>query len=155
MIVDRIENAKLYKGFGHGVHEALDYLARTDLVKLPNGKQEIDGDRLFAVVQRYQAKPVAQARWEFHQRYLDVQFIARGSERIGYAPWDDKVPIAQPYDPQKDAGFASASGVMMPVSTGMFAVFMPNEIHAPSLAVEGAESGEEVLKIVMKCRWEA
>ena len=155
MIVDRIENVKLYEGFGHGVPEALSYLTRTDLAKLPNGKQEIDGDRLYAVVQRYCPKPIAQARWEFHQRYLDVQFIARGAEWIGYAPWDDKTPIAQPYDPQKDAGFASASGVMVPVSTGMFAVFLPREIHAPSLAVDGAESGADVLKIVMKCRWEA
>ena len=154
MILDRIENAKLYKGFGHGVPEALDYLARTDLAKLPNGKQEIDGERLFAVVQRYRAKPIAEARWEFHRRYLDVQFLARGNERIGFAPWNDNLPLEQAYDPQKDAGFASASGVLVPVLAGMFAVFLPNEIHAPCLTMDELQSDEEVLKIVMKCRLE-
>jgi len=45
MIIDRIENAKLYQGFGHGVAEALDFLTKTDLAALPNGKHEVDGQQ--------------------------------------------------------------------------------------------------------------
>jgi YhcH/YjgK/YiaL family protein len=152
MIVDRIENAKLYEGFGHGVAEALDYLARTDLAKLPNGKQEIDGERLFAVVQRYQGKPVAEAKWEYHRKYLDLQFVVSGDELMGYAPWDDKLPVEMAYDASKDAGLVQAKGVMLPVSNGMFAVFAPLELHAPSLAANPAKP--DIFKIVMKCRWE-
>jgi biofilm protein TabA len=152
MIVDRIENAKLYKDFGHGVAEALEYLAKTDLAALSDGKHEIDGERLFVVVQRYQTKPPAEARWEYHEKYLDVQFIASGVEAIGYAPWDDKLPVAQAFDATKDAGFISASGAMAPVAAGMFAIFAPRELHAPSLAVDGATS--DVLKLIVKCRWD-
>jgi YhcH/YjgK/YiaL family protein len=152
MIVDRIENAKRYKGLGHGIPEALDFLARTDLAKLPNGKLEIDGEKLFAVVQRYQGKPVSEARWEYHEKYLDLQFVVSGDELMGYAPWDDNLPVETPYDAAKDAGFVSASGVMAPVSSGMFAVFMPEELHAPSLAANPAKP--DVFKIVMKCRWD-
>ena len=155
MIVDRIENAKLYRGFGHGVPEALGYLAGANLAALSNGKQEIDGDRLYAVVQRYNPKPLAEARWEYHRRYLDVQFIASGVEGIGYAPWDDKLPVAAAYDAAKDVGFIVASGAIAPICAGMFVVFAPGELHAPSLAVEGVPPSEEVLKVVLKCRWEA
>ena len=153
MIVDRIENVKQYKGFGHGVPEALDFLARTNLAKLPNGKQEIDGDRLFAVVQRYQGKPLAEARWEYHRNYLDLQFVVSGDELIGYAPWDDKLAVDMAYDPAKDVGLMRASGVMLPVSAGMFGVFAPRELHAPGLAANPAKP--DIFKIVMKCRWEA
>jgi YhcH/YjgK/YiaL family protein len=152
MIVDRIENAKLYKGFGHGVAEALDYLTRTDLAKLPNGKQEIDGERLFAVVQRYQGKPLAEAKWEYHRKYLDLQFVVSGDELMGYAPWDDKLSVEMAYDAAKDAGLVQAKGVMAPVSSGMFAVFAPLELHAPSLAANPAKP--DIFKIVMKCRWD-
>jgi YhcH/YjgK/YiaL family protein len=151
MIVDRIENAKLYKGFGHGVAEALEYLAGADLAALANGKHEIDGQRLFVVVQRYQTKPLAEARWEYHEKYLDVQLVAAGGEAIGYAPWDDKLPVAQAFDTAKDAGFISASGAMLPLTAGMFAVFAPRELHAPSLTVDGVKT--DVLKVIVKCRW--
>jgi YhcH/YjgK/YiaL family protein len=152
MIVDRIGNAKLYRGFGHRVAEALDYLTRTNLAALPNGKQEIDGERLFAVVQRYQGKPVAEARWEYHEKYLDLQFVVTGDELMGYAPWDDKLSVDMAYDPAKDAGLIMASGVMMPISSGMFAVFAPRELHAPSLAADPAKP--DIFKVVMKCRWD-
>jgi YhcH/YjgK/YiaL family protein len=152
MIVDRIENAKLYKGFGHGVAEALDFLTKTDLAALPSGKMEIDGDKLFAVVQRYQGKPVAEAKWEYHEKYLDLQFVVTGDEIMGYAPWDGTLPVEMAYDPAKDAGLVKASGVMVPVSDGMFAVFAPRELHAPSLAANPARP--DIFKIVMKCRWD-
>ena len=152
MIVDRIENAKQYKGYGHGVTEALDFLTKTDLAKLPNGKLEINGDKLFAVVQHYQGKPVAEARWEYHKNYLDLQYVGSGEELMGYTPWDDNLKVDVAYDPAKDAGLVFASGVMVPVSTGMFAVFAPLEIHAPCLAANIAKP--DIFKVVMKCRWD-
>jgi biofilm protein TabA len=154
VILDRIERRALYRGFGMGIPEALDYLARTDFTKLPNGKQVIDGDRLFAVVQRYPTKPVAQARWELHRRYIDIQYVAQGSERIGYALWTDRLPVEEDYNPERDAAFYSASGTLVPVSAGIFAVLTPDEVHAPCLAPAEPEFAGEVLKVVVKCRWE-
>lgn len=151
MIVDRLENAKLYTGLGHRIADALDYLAHTDLASLPDGKHPIDGDRLYVAVQRYQTKPPAEARWEFHRQYLDVQFVAAGAEAIGYAPWNDNLPIVQPYDPDKDLGFVAADGPLLPLTAGTFAIFAPQEIHAPCLALHGVSLN--VLKLVVKSLW--
>jgi YhcH/YjgK/YiaL family protein len=153
MICDRIENRHRYRDFNRRVAKALDHLARTDFSGVPNGRQEIDGDDLYAVVQRYAAKPVSQARWEIHRQYLDVQYIAQGSERIGYAPWTDGLQVEEAYDPKRDAGFYAASGVLLPVKAGMFTIFLPEEIHAPGLTPDASEIGGEILKIVIKCRW--
>ena len=154
MILDRIDRRILYGGVGMGIAAALDYLAQTDFNTLPVGKQVIDGERLFAIVQRYQTKPLFDARWEMHRRYLDVQYIARGSERIGYVPWSESLSVQEAYEEQKDAAFYEASGVLLPVSAGMFAIFTPDEVHAPCLAPAEPESASEVLKVVVKCLWE-
>ena len=137
-----------------GISNALDYLAQTDFNALPDGKQVIDGDRLFAIVQRYTTKPVSEARWETHRRYIDVQYIARGSERMGYVPWSESLPVQEVYDPQRDVAFYEASGVLLPVSAGMFAIFAPHEVHAPCLAPAEPQPAGEVLKVVFKCLWE-
>jgi YhcH/YjgK/YiaL family protein len=154
MILDRIDQRKKYAGLGMSIPDALDYLAQTDFNTLPLGKQVIDGERLFAVVQRYQTKPVSDARWEMHRRYLDVQYIARGSERIGYVPWSESLPVQEVYDPERDVAFYEAAGVLLPVSAGMLAIFTPDEVHAPCLSPDEPEPAGEVLKVVVKCLWE-
>jgi YhcH/YjgK/YiaL family protein len=153
MIFDRIGQRKNYDGLGSGIPEALEYLAKTDFTALESGKHVIDGDRLFAVVQRYKTKPTAEARWEMHRRYLDVQFLALGSERIGYAPWDESLPVVEAYRAERDAAFYAASGVLLPLSAGSFAVFAPEEVHAPCIVFADSEPAGEVLKVVVKCLW--
>ena len=72
---------------------------------------------------------------------------------IGYSPWDANLPIAQAYDPKNDAGFGHV---------GFAAAGIRGNVHRlpagrnprPGLAVDGLQSGVEVLKIVLKCRWE-
>jgi biofilm protein TabA len=154
MIFDRLDRGDVYARIGLGIPEALEYLAKTDFSALPVGKQAIDGDRLFAVVQRYKTKPLADARWEMHRRYIDVQYVARGGERIGYVPWSESLRVQEAYDEQKDAAFYEATGVLLPVAAGMFAIFTPDEVHAPCLTPAEPEPAGEVLKVVVKCLWE-
>jgi YhcH/YjgK/YiaL family protein len=154
MIVDKLENRGAYKNLGSGIPEALEYLAKTDFSKIPLGKHEIDGDRCFVIVQCYEPKPISEAKWEYHRKYLDVQFMVRGDERMGYAPQDNSLPVEAEYSPEKDAGLYKASGPLVPVSAGMFAIFLPEEIHAPCLSDNDVGPGKEVIKVVVKCRWE-
>jgi YhcH/YjgK/YiaL family protein len=154
MILDCLENRGLYRNFGRRLFEALEYLAGTDLRALEPGKHEIEGDRLFAVVQRYRPKAPAEARWEVHRKYIDVQYVAGGAERIGYAPLRADTPVEEAYDAARDAAFYRPAGVLLPVPAGSFAVFTPHDIHAPGLLPDPASDGGEVLKVIMKCLWQ-
>jgi len=109
---------------------------------------------MFALVQRYKTKPVSEARWEKHQRYMDVQYVVSGAERIGYAAFTEGLRVVEAYDPQRDIAYYHSSGVLVPLSAGMFAIFTPNELHAPCLEPVEPEIAGEVLKVVVKCRWE-
>ena len=50
----------------------------------------MEGDRIFALVQRYTTKPRTEGRWEAHRRHIDLQLVVRGAERIGYVSIDDR-----------------------------------------------------------------
>jgi YhcH/YjgK/YiaL family protein len=150
MIKDKLQNAEAYARLGAGVARALEFLRTTDCAKLAPGKYEIDDQRVFAVVQRYQPKPLAQAGWEAHHRYIDVQYVAEGSERIGVASLSPDLPIAKPYDPQTDLIFYNTTGDWLMLQAGEFAILTPSDVHAPGLALESG--GGEVLKVVVKIR---
>jgi YhcH/YjgK/YiaL family protein len=153
MILDRLENAALYRPLGARITLALDYLGRTDFSRIPEGRYELDGDRVYAVVQRYRPKPLAEARWEAHRQYIDVQFMAEGVERIGYAPLDEALPVERAYDSQKDVVFFVAQGDFLTVRAGDFAIFYPTDVHAPCLASQ-TPAPIDVCKVVVKCRVE-
>jgi YhcH/YjgK/YiaL family protein len=152
MILDRLENAALYRSLGTSIALALDYLGRTDFSQTPEGRYELDGDRVFAIVQRYRPKPAAEGRWEAHRQYLDVQYVAGGVERIGYAPLVDGLPVQRAYDSQKDVVFFDVQGDLFTVPAGGFVIFYPTDVHAPCLATEPSVAAVEVCKVVVKCR---
>ena len=152
MILDRLENAAQYRPMGANIAAALDYLRRTDFSQMPVGRHEVDGDRVFAIVQRYRPKPLAQIAWEAHRQYIDVQYVAAGMERMGYVPLGDGLTVRQPYVAEKDAILFDADGQLFMVSAGQFAIFAPNDVHAPGLTTGTADDSAEVCKVVMKCR---
>jgi biofilm protein TabA len=155
MILDCLEYAGLYRPLTPRIAAALDYLSRTDFSKLPLGRHEIDGDRVYAMVSRNnKLKPISEAVWEAHQQYIDVQYVAEGIEQMGYAALRDGLPVKKAYDAKDDYALYDAKGDFFQVKAGSFAIFAPHDVHAPGLAAGSAEAAKEVLKIVVKCRVE-
>ena len=145
MILDRLENAALYRSVLPRIGAAFDFL-KTGAAKLAPGKHLIDGDKLMAIVEEYTTRPANLAKWESHRKYWDVQFVERGVERMGYANLS-QMRIAQEYDAEKDYALYNGNGDFITVKAGMFAVYAPQDVHAPGLA---AQDPQPVRKIVMK-----
>lgn len=126
-----------------GIAEGLDFLAHLDpavLVDREPGYFEriaIDGDRLFAMHQAYHTKPVEEARYEAHRRYVDLQYIAAGSERVRLETLE-RLFEEEPYDSDRDVAFYRLEGGMdLVLRAGMVAIFFPEDAHAPCLDSEG------------------
>ncbi len=131
------------------LRKAFDFLQRWDIQKLADGRVEIEGDRVFAIVQRYETMMVDAPKFEYHRKYIDVQFIASGEEVIGWTPIE-RMKIAEAYDADRDIAFGAVEkGKWTPVyvRAGQLAVLWPEDGHAPKLAA-GAPSS--VMKIVVK-----
>jgi len=147
MIFDTLNNAIRYAGLGYNLPEALKFLRHTDLVGLPVGRIDIDGDKLYALVQEYTTRPVEQGVWEAHRNYIDIQYLVNGVERMGFA----NLGTMQPgdYVPEKDFMPMSGAGNYVDVFAGAFVIFFPEDGHMPGLCV-GLR--EPVKKVVLKVR---
>ena len=148
MIYDELSNLETYRHVKSGIALALDYLKKTDFTDVPNGKYELDGDSVYALVQRYTTKMLAESVWESHRQKIDVQFVFRGEERFGYVPLSSAPAVTQPYDEKTDAALYAPGVTTVPLKAGQFAVFFPQDIHAPCLAENDQPS--EVIKVVVK-----
>lgn len=147
MILDRLEQRGRYAALLPGVAEAMRFLADHDPLTLEIGRHDLQGDRLYALVQCYVGKTDDQVVWESHRRYIDVQYVARGCERMGWCPLAPELTLTQPYDAQKDVIFYHTTGRFFEVAAGDFAVFFPSDVHAPGLR---AADATEILKVVVK-----
>jgi YhcH/YjgK/YiaL family protein len=114
-----------------------------------DGRQDIDGDDLYALVQRYQTRPSTGLQLEAHRRYIDIQFLVHGREVIHWAPLATLSEVTLPYDAAKDAGLFAATAGLVPVrlAAGQFAILFPDDAHAPCCAWD---TPENVLKVVVK-----
>ena len=146
MIIDSIQNRARYERLGTGIAKALEYLARTDVSKMATGRYDLDGDNVYALVQRYDTKPREKGVWEAHRRYIDVQFVASGVESMGYAPIGS-LTVTQPYAADNDCVLLAGTGDFVTAAAGTFVVFFPEDAHMPCLAC-GAPPA--VCKVVVK-----
>lgn len=149
MIFDTLRNASRYFALSTNLRTAIEYLQQSDFARMDDGKYQLDGDRLFAMVSRYRTKLPAEAVWESHRRYIDVQFVVQGVERLGYVPLDRPPAVKTPYDAGRDVIFYEAGTDTLRFAAGQIAILFPDDIHAPGLA-EDRQTAGEVLKVVMK-----
>jgi biofilm protein TabA len=112
---------------------------------------DIDGDKIYALVQHYETKPREKGKWEAHRLYLDVHYVAAGIETLGYAPVGNLTAI-QAYEPADDYTLFRGHGDFVTASAGMFVVFFPEDAHMPCLA---CETPVPVRKVVVKVAVEA
>jgi len=132
-----------------GLQKAFAFLRSPDTHCLPDGRVEIEGERVFALVQRYETMMTEAPKFEFHRKYIDVQFIVAGEEVIGWAPMA-RMTVTEAYDAEKDICFGIvAKGTWTPLylRAGQVAVLWPEDGHAPKLA---ARASALVMKIVVK-----
>lgn len=146
MIFDLIENAKLYYGMGDRIAAGLKLLETQDFSDAKPGRYDVDGDNLYYMVQEYAAKPQDMGKWETHRRYIDIQYVVDGRERIGYVPIKN-LTVSEKYDADRDIMFLEGEGNFIKAGSGCFAIFMPDDAHMPCIE---DKKPCQVKKIVVK-----
>ena len=148
MIFDHLDKQHLYRNCHPGLDLAFDYLLNFD-PETEDGKVELDGDRVFAIVQSYETKSEKGRDFESHYKYLDVQYIVSGEEVIYHSPLD-VLSESVPYDEERDlifyTGYLSQALIMKP---GTFSVLFPQDGHLPCCPHQDVC---HVKKVVVKVR---
>ena len=116
---------------------------------ISDGRYKIT-DKIYANVESYQRKSVMEATLESHRKYIDIQLLLSGSERIYYINIDGLVPIQQ-YDYVKDIIFYKKPKTELNsliLNGRNFAVFYPQDAHAPQITTLALQNN--VKKVVVK-----
>lgn len=148
MIYDSIENAHIYMGSSKDLDLTLNYLCQTDFAKMSAGRYELDGDRVYVMIQDYETTSPDDERWEAHQNYADVQFLFLGREDIGVAPRKSLIPVTE-YNKAEDCTFMRGHGALIELNPGYFVVLWPDDAHMPGRTLKDAET---VRKVVIKIK---
>ena len=84
MIFDSIENAEMYYGLNSRIKTAFEFIKKTNFETLNEERVEIDGDNIFAMIQKYKTRNSEDAKWEAHRKYIDNRRswrLSRSSKR--------------------------------------------------------------------------
>ncbi len=105
----------------------------------------IEGDKLFVIPALDNAKPKENALLEAHNRYIDIQVCLEGNETMGWRSRSDCQSPKSSFDTEKDIIFFDDKPLTyFEVPAGSFAIFFPEDCHAPMIG-EGL-----IKKIVFK-----
>ena len=129
---------------------ALQYIAETDFSKVENGEYHLDGDKVFARVNRYTTEPKDCKKPESHNAYIDVQYLGEGTEKIYYIAKSAEHKVIEDYAADRDLLFYADAKEKDSVTMGdgVFAIFFPWELHRPGC--DAVQGGCAVQKIVVK-----
>ncbi len=131
MILDCLENAEKYFALNPGFKTAFEFLKKTDFPAL-EGRVDIDGDRVYAMVIKSEGLGHAGVQLEAHRKYIDIQFGVGGINEFGWKPVRECVTVTRPFDENDDYGFfGEEPDVWIPVRPGQFAIFFPDDGHTP------------------------
>lgn len=138
MIVGKLSTISDQAALNPRITQALQFLLNPQLADLPDGRVEIEGDQVFAILSTYHPHPLAESiELEGHRRYLDLQYLAQGEELIGWIP-ASSVPTKSAYDAEKDvwkANLPAGELVWIRLTRGIGMLLYPDDGHAPQFAI--------------------
>lgn len=146
MIIDTLANASKYFSVHPLFAKAFSYISNTDLQHIEMGRYEIE-EGLKAI---FSDKPgvtveTSREKFECHNKNIDIQFCIRGKETIGWKPRGQCVSPKGEYNEEKDVLFyADAPDMYFQLTDGQFAIFFPEDVHAPMIGEDN------IKKLVIK-----
>lgn len=64
------------------LEKCTNFVMSHDMNTIECGKYEIDGEKIFVNIVKYDTKEEKDCIWEAHKQYLDIHYVINGMERI-------------------------------------------------------------------------
>ena len=128
--------------------KAFEYIQQTDLGNAADGKSEIaEGLKTIISNAPGKTKETSLQKFECHNKNIDIQLCIKGVETIGWKPREKCASPKGEYNDEKDVLFYDdAPDTYFQLTDGQFAIFYPEDVHAPMIG-EG-----EIKKLVIKVK---
>ena len=143
MIICPWKDIKKYASLLPGIEEAFDAVnALTDYEAKTYPLS--DGNRFFVAVGTTKAPDVAEA----HRKYLDIQYIVKGKEVVGWADLND-CRIVGEFSEEKDIGKYEGDFEFININEGICYVAFPEDAHMPGRHLDVPN---DFVKVVVKLK---
>lgn len=142
MIIDTLSNAEKYFCIHPLFAKAFEYIKSLNINTIEEGVSEIIRGELKAIVSNKPGKTKNEslAKFECHDKNIDIQLCIKGKEQIGWKPRNTCAQKTGEYDVDNDVTFyTDAPDMYFQLTNQQFAIFFPEDVHAPMI-------GEGVIK---------
>ena len=146
MIVDTLENYEFLVR-DEKFKKAFEFIKNIS-PDIKDGKYEISED-IFAGVSTYDSIPLEAGKFESHKKYIDIQLILEGVEKVAWKNVNSLIPIGE-YDADKDVIFYNKPELVndfITLTPGLFMVFFPDDAHMPQIMFD---TPTKIKKVVVK-----
>lgn len=134
MIHDFLSNSGVVLPVNTLFAKAFEFLKATNFSTLEPGKYILEDDKLYLTLMEVEGKIPEMAKMEAHRKYIDIQYVVEGTERMGWAPLNRCTDSDDGYNSEKDVIFFNDKPTSyVTVNKGEFVVFFPNDVHAPCI----------------------
>jgi YhcH/YjgK/YiaL family protein len=147
MIKGSLKNTARIEAVDVKFEKFFTYLRTLEMSQFDEGTVELDGRDLFVISASMDGKKPEEAVLEAHRKYIDIQLLLEGEERIGWKSLEDAEEESGPYDVEKDLIFyKDQPDDYIGLKPGQFAIFFPEDLHAPAV------SNGNIRKMIVKVR---
>lgn len=127
----------------HPLFEKVEKALKAYTFDKPGERIYFVGDKLFAIQALDNTRSKENALLEAHNRYIDIQVCLEGNETMGWRSRSDCHSPKSDFDTEKDIIFFDDKPLSyFDVPAGSFAIFFPEDCHAPLI-------GEGMIKKVI------
>ena len=144
MIICPWKDIKKYAPLLPGIGEAFDAVNALTEYEDKKNYPLSDGNRFFLAVGSTKAPDVAEA----HRKYLDIQYIVKGKEVVGWADLADCTPTVD-FNEDKDIGKYEGPFEYFTINEGMCYVAFPEDAHMPGRHLDVPN---DFVKVVVKLK---
>jgi biofilm protein TabA len=147
MIVANLSSKGEYIGLHPELDKALELLTPEFLKEASTERTLLDGENLFVTKFHLETVPEEQTFFEAHRKYLDIQVVTEGAERVEIAHPDTLTLTEHRDDFYGYTGQGEQSVILKP---GNFLIVFPGDAHRLKMPVK--KTGEPFTRVVFKVR---
>ena len=144
---DEVQNKSLAKD----IRFCIEFAKKNEnkILSLVNGSYDVGYNNIKMNLGKYFTKSENEKFWESHKKYLDVQIMINGTEKVAIN--DIRDMEVKSFDEEKDLTILEGDKAFdIIMKTGDVLVFFPNDVHKPELNVSENDDSGNIRKIVTK-----
>lgn len=132
MILTNLKDCRRYEAIHPLFKQLFDFISTHNLLEMPIGRIEIDGDNLFINNSEPECISQEEQLLEVHRKYTDVHILLEGNERIGWSALENVKNISKQYDETGDFMFYNDRPTSwIDLTPGQIFIAFPEDPHAP------------------------